>query len=73
MRQEIKWSTYRKVPILMVNETVVCRYSDIVFPEYDGLYKMLQIIKSLSLLFLQQQLNDSSVIISALKTYLVSK
>lgn len=23
MRQEIKWSTYRKVPILMVNDTVV--------------------------------------------------
>ncbi|KAI2661558.1 Prostaglandin E synthase 2 [Labeo rohita] len=41
MRQEIKWSTYRKVPILMVNGTV--------------------------------QLNDSSVIISVLKTYLVSK
>ncbi|NP_956574.2 prostaglandin E synthase 2 [Danio rerio] len=41
MRQEIKWSTYRKVPILMVNGTV--------------------------------QLNDSSVIISALKTYISSK
>ncbi|XP_016147256.1 prostaglandin E synthase 2 [Sinocyclocheilus grahami] len=41
MRQEVKWSTYRKVPILMVNETV--------------------------------QLNDSSVIVSVLKTYLVSK
>ncbi|XP_003974720.2 prostaglandin E synthase 2 [Takifugu rubripes] len=40
MRQEIKWSTYRKVPILMVNEDV--------------------------------QLNDSSVIISCLKTYLVN-
>ncbi|XP_048857625.1 prostaglandin E synthase 2 [Brienomyrus brachyistius] len=39
MRQEIKWSQYRKVPILMVDGT---------------------------------QLNDSSVIISALKTYLVS-
>ncbi|KTF76702.1 hypothetical protein cypCar_00010424 [Cyprinus carpio] len=41
MRQEIKWSTYRKVPILMVNGTL--------------------------------QLNDSSVIISVLKTYLVSR
>ncbi|KAG9354635.1 hypothetical protein JZ751_001348 [Albula glossodonta] len=41
MRQEIKWSKYRKVPILMVDETV--------------------------------QLNDSSVIISTLKTVLVSK
>ncbi|XP_043102975.1 prostaglandin E synthase 2 [Puntigrus tetrazona] len=41
MRQEIKWSTYRKVPILMVNGTV--------------------------------QLNDSSVIISVLKTYLISR
>ncbi|XP_036434495.1 prostaglandin E synthase 2 isoform X2 [Colossoma macropomum] len=41
MRQEIKWSGYRKVPILMVNGTV--------------------------------QLNDSSVIISALMTYLMSK
>ncbi|XP_071766003.2 prostaglandin E synthase 2 [Centroberyx gerrardi] len=41
MRQEIKWSAYRKVPILMVDEEV--------------------------------QLNDSSVIISSLKTYLVSK
>ncbi|XP_051525091.1 prostaglandin E synthase 2-like [Myxocyprinus asiaticus] len=41
MRQEIKWSTYRKVPILMVDGTV--------------------------------QINDSSVIISALKTYLVTK
>uniref|UniRef100_A0A8C2KP54 Prostaglandin E synthase 2 n=1 Tax=Cyprinus carpio TaxID=7962 RepID=A0A8C2KP54_CYPCA len=41
MRQEIKWSTYRKVPILMVNGMV--------------------------------QLNDSSVIVSVLKTYLVSK
>ncbi|XP_030629582.1 prostaglandin E synthase 2 [Chanos chanos] len=41
MRQEIKWSTYRKVPILMVNGTV--------------------------------QLNDSSVIISTLKTYLITK
>ncbi|XP_066499925.1 prostaglandin E synthase 2 isoform X2 [Hoplias malabaricus] len=40
MRQEIKWSTYRKVPILMVDGT---------------------------------QLNDSSVIISALMTYLISK
>ncbi|XP_072538145.1 prostaglandin E synthase 2 isoform X1 [Salminus brasiliensis] len=41
MRQEIKWSAYKKVPILMVNGTV--------------------------------QLNDSSVIISALMTYLISK
>ncbi|XP_056136202.1 prostaglandin E synthase 2 [Lampris incognitus] len=41
MRQEIKWSSYRKVPILMVNDEL--------------------------------QLNDSSVIISSLKTYLVSK
>ncbi|XP_053481961.1 prostaglandin E synthase 2 [Ictalurus furcatus] len=41
MRQEIKWSTYRKVPILMVNESI--------------------------------QLNDSSVIISALMTYLISR
>nr|XP_061804737.1 prostaglandin E synthase 2-like [Nerophis lumbriciformis] len=41
MRGEIKWSTYRKVPILMVDENM--------------------------------QLNDSSVIISSLKTYLVSK
>ncbi|XP_053726765.1 prostaglandin E synthase 2 [Synchiropus splendidus] len=41
MRQEIKWSEYRKVPILMVQEDV--------------------------------QLNDSSVIISALKTLLVTK
>ncbi|CAJ1069730.1 prostaglandin E synthase 2 [Xyrichtys novacula] len=41
MRQEIKWSAYRKVPILMV----------------DG----------------EVQLNDSSVIISSLKTYLISK
>ncbi|KAL7391925.1 hypothetical protein ABVT39_016903 [Epinephelus coioides] len=41
MRQEIKWSTYRKVPILMVNEDV--------------------------------QLNDSSVIISSIKTYLINK
>ncbi|XP_034728799.1 prostaglandin E synthase 2 [Etheostoma cragini] len=41
MRKEIKWSVYRKVPILMV----------------DG----------------EVQLNDSSVIISSLKTYLVNK
>ncbi|XP_051924999.1 prostaglandin E synthase 2 [Hippocampus zosterae] len=41
MRREIKWSAYRKVPILMVDEHL--------------------------------QLNDSSVIISSLKTYLVSK
>ncbi|KAM3867921.1 prostaglandin E synthase 2 [Diretmus argenteus] len=41
MRKEIKWSTYRKVPILMVDDEV--------------------------------QLNDSSVIISSLKTFLVSK
>ncbi|XP_030579590.1 prostaglandin E synthase 2 [Archocentrus centrarchus] len=41
MRQEIKWSTYRKVPILMVDDEV--------------------------------QLNDSSVIISSLKTHLVNK
>ncbi|KAI3372929.1 hypothetical protein L3Q82_023373 [Scortum barcoo] len=41
MRQEIKWSTYRKVPILMVDDDV--------------------------------QLNDSSVIISSLKTFLISK
>ncbi|KAG5281520.1 hypothetical protein AALO_G00073170 [Alosa alosa] len=41
MRKEIKWSTYRKVPILMVNDSV--------------------------------QLNDSSVIISSLKTFLVSR
>ncbi|XP_076007256.1 prostaglandin E synthase 2 [Genypterus blacodes] len=41
MRKEIKWSTYRKVPILMVDSKV--------------------------------QLNDSSVIISSLKTYLIDK
>ncbi|KAM4616700.1 prostaglandin E synthase 2 isoform 2-T2 [Polymixia lowei] len=41
MRQEIKWSAYRKVPILMVDSDV--------------------------------QLNDSSVIISSLKTFLVTK
>uniref|UniRef100_G3PPH8 Prostaglandin E synthase 2 n=1 Tax=Gasterosteus aculeatus aculeatus TaxID=481459 RepID=G3PPH8_GASAC len=41
MRKEIKWSVYRKVPILMVDTDV--------------------------------QLNDSSVIISSLKTYLISK
>ncbi|XP_051278432.1 prostaglandin E synthase 2 [Dicentrarchus labrax] len=41
MRQEIKWSAYRKVPILMV----------------DG----------------EVQLNDSSVIISSLKTFLIKK
>uniref|UniRef100_A0A8C7U110 Prostaglandin E synthase 2-like n=1 Tax=Oncorhynchus mykiss TaxID=8022 RepID=A0A8C7U110_ONCMY len=41
MRKEVKWSIYRKMPILMVNNDV--------------------------------QLNDSSVIISALKTQLVSK
>ncbi|XP_068455008.1 prostaglandin E synthase 2 [Clinocottus analis] len=41
MRKEIKWSVYRKVPILMVDSDV--------------------------------QLNDSSVIISSLKTYLMSK
>ncbi|XP_061586633.1 prostaglandin E synthase 2 [Cololabis saira] len=41
MRKEIKWSVYRKVPILMVNE---------------GL-----------------QLNDSSVIISSLKTFLINE
>ncbi|XP_055018064.1 prostaglandin E synthase 2 isoform X1 [Boleophthalmus pectinirostris] len=41
MRKEIKWSTYRKVPILMVDEEV--------------------------------QLNDSSVIISSIKTHLISK
>ncbi|XP_072289683.1 prostaglandin E synthase 2 isoform X2 [Eucyclogobius newberryi] len=40
MRKEIKWSTYRKVPILMVDEDV--------------------------------QLNDSSVIISSLKSRLIS-
>ncbi|TDH13223.1 hypothetical protein EPR50_G00055110 [Perca flavescens] len=41
MRKEIKWSVYRKVPILMVDGNV--------------------------------QLNDSSVIISSLKTYLINK
>ncbi|XP_032371483.1 prostaglandin E synthase 2 [Etheostoma spectabile] len=41
MRKEIKWSVYRKVPILMVDDEV--------------------------------QLNDSSVIISSLKTYLINK
>ncbi|XP_034396452.1 prostaglandin E synthase 2 isoform X2 [Cyclopterus lumpus] len=41
MRKEIKWSVYRKVPILMVDSDV--------------------------------QLNDSSVIISSLKTYLISR
>uniref|UniRef100_A0A3B4ZA83 Prostaglandin E synthase 2 n=1 Tax=Stegastes partitus TaxID=144197 RepID=A0A3B4ZA83_9TELE len=41
MRQEIKWSEYRKVPILMVDGDV--------------------------------QLNDSSVIISSLKTFLINK
>ncbi|RVE68709.1 hypothetical protein OJAV_G00094350 [Oryzias javanicus] len=41
MRQEIKWSNYRKVPILMVNGEL--------------------------------QLNDSSVIISSLKTLFISK
>lgn len=41
MRKEIKWSTYRKVPILMVNSEV--------------------------------QLNDSSVIISSIKTHLIMK
>ncbi|XP_053180708.1 prostaglandin E synthase 2 [Scomber japonicus] len=41
MRKEIKWSAYRKVPILMVDSDV--------------------------------QMNDSSVIISCLKTYLINK
>ncbi|XP_029115372.1 prostaglandin E synthase 2 isoform X2 [Scleropages formosus] len=41
MRQEIKWSEYRKVPIVVLNGTV--------------------------------QINDSSVIISALKTYMISR
>ncbi|KAK3566092.1 hypothetical protein QTP86_025703 [Hemibagrus guttatus] len=41
IRQELKWSTYRKVPILMVNGSI--------------------------------QLNDSSVIISTLMTYLISR
>ncbi|XP_024909248.1 prostaglandin E synthase 2 isoform X2 [Cynoglossus semilaevis] len=41
MRQEIKWSSYRKVPILMVNNSL--------------------------------QLNDSSVIISAIRTHLINK
>lgn len=41
MRKEIKWSTYRKVPILMVDSQV--------------------------------QLNDSSVIISSIKTHLITK
>ncbi|XP_035497097.1 prostaglandin E synthase 2 [Scophthalmus maximus] len=41
MRKELKWSTYRKVPILMVQDGV--------------------------------QLNDSSVIISSLRTYLINK
>lgn len=41
MRKEIKWSLYRKVPILMVDDQV--------------------------------QLNDSSVIISSLKTHLINK
>ncbi|XP_075903088.1 prostaglandin E synthase 2 isoform X2 [Nelusetta ayraudi] len=41
MRQEIKWSTYRKVPILMVNDDM--------------------------------QVNDSSVIISCIKTYLINE
>ncbi|KAL4660331.1 prostaglandin E synthase 2-like [Arapaima gigas] len=41
MRQEIKWSEYRKVPVVVLNGTV--------------------------------QINDSSVIISALKTYLISR
>uniref|UniRef100_A0A3Q1I029 Prostaglandin E synthase 2 n=2 Tax=Anabas testudineus TaxID=64144 RepID=A0A3Q1I029_ANATE len=40
MRKEIKWSTYRKVPILMVDDEV--------------------------------QLNDSSVIISSIKTYVIN-
>lgn len=30
MRQEIKWSTYRKVPILMVNDEMVRRGKNIV-------------------------------------------
>lgn len=30
MRQEIKWSTYRKVPILMVNDDMVSRGKNIV-------------------------------------------
>nr|XP_019966757.1 PREDICTED: prostaglandin E synthase 2 [Paralichthys olivaceus] len=41
MRKELKWSTYRKVPILMVADDV--------------------------------QLNDSSVIISSIRTYLISQ
>ncbi|XP_059193060.1 prostaglandin E synthase 2 [Centropristis striata] len=41
MRKELKWSTYRKVPILMVDHNV--------------------------------QLNDSSVIISSLKSYLINQ
>eukprot|EP00063_Salmo_salar_P052321 XP_014027156.1 PREDICTED: prostaglandin E synthase 2-like isoform X1 [Salmo salar] len=54
MRKEIKWSTYRKVPIVMVNDDVVFSLSP-------------------SVLLTHQQLNDSSLIISALKTQLVSK
>nr|AUE23892.1 prostaglandin E synthase 2a [Coilia nasus] len=49
MRKEIKWSSYRKVPILMVNDFHSLPSST------------------------HQQLNDSSVIISTLKTFLISR
>ncbi|KAG8512768.1 Prostaglandin E synthase 2 [Galemys pyrenaicus] len=52
-RAEIKFSSYRKVPILLAQEGE--SVEDLSQPP-----------------LLQQQLNDSSVIISALKTYLVS-
>lgn len=67
MRQEIKWSTYRKVPILMVNEDVV---GDIILFYGGELGGKIYIFFNLLSL---QQLNDSSVIISCLKTYLVNK
>lgn len=72
MRQEIKWSTYRKVPILMVNEDVV---SDITIMElFISLSPMIyRKIYFFSFVASPQQLNDSSVIISCIKTYLINK
>lgn len=67
MRQEIKWSTYRKVPILMVNEDVVSDNSEFLLSKSYDLQENLSIF-----IFFHQQMNDSSVIISCLKTYLVS-
>ena len=71
LRKELKWSNYRKVPILAVQTPVSC---DLKTKEmnYDTNFIVsfaINIRINFNLHFFCKQINDSSVIISALETF----